>query len=89
MCALVYSKEIPEATYIRRRENDPEYSQLKDPDFQRMILFEDGKQVSGDMKFPQGEVKAALPDNRILVKIINSEVEEDVIRYEIYQLVRK
>src|SRR5690606_28903869 len=48
----------------------------------RFILFDQNRQLSGDLTIPeQGKVMTSLPGNRLLLKAVNPDVEEDFIRY--------
>ena len=89
MIALDYIKEIPYGTYEKKIADDPTYYHFQDPAYHRLILFDGTKQVSGDIPLPtNGKVTMALPENRLLVQLINPDVEEDFIRYGIYKVVK-
>jgi hypothetical protein len=85
---LDYIREIPYGTYESKKADDPTYFHFQDPAYHRLILFDKTKQVSGDIPLPtNGKVTMALPDNRLLIQLINPDVEEDFIRYGIYKVV--
>lgn len=85
---LNYIREIPEQVYNRKRAEDRQYHHFQDPTFHRLILFDQKKQLSGDIPMPKnGHLMISLPENRLLFKIVDPDVEEDFVRYEIYQIV--
>jgi hypothetical protein len=89
LIALEYIREIPFGTYEKRIADDPRYHHFQDPNYHRLILFDEKKQISSDLLVPaNGKIKTSLPGNRFLVKIENPEVEEDFIRYGIFGLSR-
>src|SRR5690554_3558535 len=50
----------------------------------RLILFDQSRQLSGDLTIPeQGIIMTSLPGNRLLLKVVNPDVEEDFTRYVI------
>jgi len=56
----------------------------------RLILFDQNRQLSGDISIPErGIVMTSLPGNRLLVKAVNTEKEEDFTRYVIYKVVEE
>lgn len=86
---LDYVKEIPYGIYEQKKAVDPYYHHYNDPSFHRLILFDQKKQLSGDIPMPKnGHLMISLPGNRLLFQIKDPEVEEDFIRYEIYQIVK-
>jgi hypothetical protein len=88
MFVLDYIREIPYGTYEKKIADDRTYHHFQDPAYHRLILFDGTKQVSGDIPLPtNGKVTMALPGNRLLVQLINPDVEEDFIRYGIYKIV--
>ena len=87
---LDYVKEIAYGIYEQKKALDPYYHHYSDPSFHRLILFDQKKQLSGDIPMPKnGHLMISLPGNRLLFKIKNPDFEEDFIRYEIYQIVKK
>lgn len=89
MVALDYVREISEATFKSKRIRNRYYHHFQDPNYHRLILFDQTKQLSGDIPLPKnGKLMIALPGNRLLFKIENPEVEEDFVRYEIYEVVK-
>lgn len=88
MIVLDYIREIEYGTYESKKADDPTYFHFQDPAYHRLILFDGTKQVSEDIPLPtNGKVTMALPGNRLLIQLINPDVEEDFIRYGIYQVV--
>lgn len=86
---LDYVKEIAHGIYEQKKAINPYYHHYNDPSFHRLILFDKKKQLSGDIPMPKnGHLMISLPGNRLLFKIKNPDVEEDFIRYEIYQMVK-
>lgn len=83
---LNYVKEIPYGTFEKKITEDPFYHHFKDPDYHRIIIFDEEKQLSKDLQIPYGQVKIAMPNNSILIKLINPEEEEDFVRYGVYQV---
>ncbi|MCH6198646.1 hypothetical protein MMU07_03575 [Aquiflexum sp. LQ15W] len=88
MIVLDYIRGIEYGTYESKVADDPTYHHFQDPAYHRLILFDGTKQVSGDIPLPtNGKVTMALPGNRLLIQLINPDVEEDFIRYGIYKVV--
>lgn len=88
MFVLDYIREIPYGTYEKKIAEDRTYHHFQDPAYHRLILFDGSKQLSADIPLPTNEkVTMTLPGNRLLVQLINPDVEEDFIRYGIYQVV--
>lgn len=86
---LDYVKEIPEGIYEQKKKVNSQYHHYDDPAYHRLILFDQSKQISGDIPLPEnGHLMLSMPGNKLLFKIIDPEVEEDFIRYEIHQLVK-
>jgi hypothetical protein len=86
---LDYVKEIPEGIYEQKKKVNSQYHHYNDPAYHRLILFDQSKQISGDIPLPEnGHLMLSMPGNKLLFKIIDPEVEEDFIRYEIHQLVK-
>jgi hypothetical protein len=86
---LDYVKEIPPETYQKKIAEDPTYHHFQDPNYHRLILFEDTKQLTGDIKLPaNGKLMATLPDNKLLFQLIDPTKEEDYIRFGVYVLVK-
>lgn len=83
---LDYVREIPYGIFEKKNEEDKYYHHFSDPDYHRIILFDENKQLSEDMKIPYGQIKIAMPNNSILIKLINPDEEEDFIRYGVYQV---
>ena len=83
---LDYIREIPFGTYEKKLADDPYYHHFKDPDYHRMIVFDQNNQVSGDLRFPYGQLMIGMPDDSILIKLENPETEEDFIRYGIFKI---
>ena len=85
---LDFIREIPYGTYEKKKAEDPTYHHFQDPAFHRIILFKDGEQLTGELSLPlNGKLMAVLPGNRLLMQLVNPDVEEDFIRYGIYRLV--
>ena len=56
----------------------------------RLILFDQNCQLSGDLALPvKGIIMSSIPGNRLLVRVENSEVEEDFTRYVIYKVMKE
>lgn len=87
LIALEYIREIPYGTYEKKIADDLKYHHSRDPEYRRLILFDQNKQLSNDIALPNGSIELVLPDNRFLVKLINPVVEEDFIRFGIYKLI--
>jgi hypothetical protein len=86
---LEYIREIPQGIYENKLEETPNYHHFKDPGYHRLIAFDKTKQLTGDLSLPEnGKLMISLPGNRLLFQIENPDVEEDFIRYEIYQMVK-
>lgn len=88
LLGLIYVKEISEAANeLRKSEEKPFW--MNDPEFQRIILFKNGVQLPGELTIPSGLIQMTLPNNRVLVKVVNQEEELDYYPYEIWELVKK
>ena len=85
---LDYVKEIPYGTFEKKKKEDAQYHHFQDPDYHRVILFDERKQLSNDMKIPYGQIKIAMPNNSILIKLLNPDEEEDFVRYGVYKIVK-
>lgn len=86
LLGLIYVKEISEAANeLRKSEEKPFW--MFDPEFQRIILFKNGVQLPGELTIPSGLIQMALPNNRVLVKVVNQEEELDYYSFEIWELV--
>lgn len=88
LLVLNYVREIPYGTFEQKIGEDKTYHHFRDPDYHRLIIFDQEKQLSEDLQIPYGEIKISLPGNSILIKLLNPEEEEDFIRYGIFKLVR-
>ena len=86
LIALEYIREIPYGTYEKKIADNPRYHHFKDPDYHRLILFQNDKQLTNDLAIPYGKIAMSLPDNKLLVKLENPEIEEDFIRYGIFKV---
>lgn len=88
LLGLVYVREITEAANdLRKGEGKPH--RFSAPEFYRIILFKDGVQLPGELTIPSGLIQMTLPDNRLLVKVVNLEEEPDYIPFEIWEIVEK
>lgn len=88
MFVLDYVREIDKEVFERNYQEDPKYHHFQDPKYHRMILFDGKMQLSNDIPMPKnGKLMISLPDNRLLFKIVDPEVELDFIRYEVYKVV--
>ncbi|MCH7402311.1 hypothetical protein ACFOUP_03570 [Belliella kenyensis] len=87
---LDYIREIPFGIYEKKIAENPTYHHFQDPNYHRLIVFDGTKQVSEDIELPvNNKLMTALPGNRLLFQIVDSEVEEDFIQYVIYEVVKK
>ena len=86
LLALEYIREIPYGTYEKKIAENPNYHHFKDPEYHRLILFNQTGQLTDDLAIPYGKITMSLPGNRILVKLENPEIEEDFIRYGIFKI---
>lgn len=90
LVVLNYVKEISSETFEKNRLGDPMYHHFQDPKYHRLILFDQAKQVSGDIPMPKnGHLMISLPGNRLLFKIVDPDIEEDFLRYAIYEIVEE
>lgn len=88
LVALDFIREIPYGTYEKKVAEDPTYRHFQDPAYHRLILFEGNKQLSKELSLPpNAKLMTTLPGNRLLMQVVNPEVEEDFIQYGIYQIV--
>ncbi|MFN3802886.1 hypothetical protein [Belliella pelovolcani] len=88
MIVLDYFKEIPKNTFEAKIKEDKYYRHSFDPNYHRIIIFDEEKQLSKDLEIPHGQIKIAMPNNSILVKLINPDEEEDFVRYGVYQITK-
>jgi len=88
LIGLVYLKEISEGTLELMKSQVKPY-RMFNPEFQRIILFKNGVQLPGELTIPSGLVQMTLPNNRVLVKVVNQEEELDYYPFEIWELVEK
>ncbi|WP_026956637.1 hypothetical protein [Algoriphagus vanfongensis] len=86
LLGLIYIKEISEAANELRKSEEKSFW-MNDPEFQRVILFKNGIQLSGELTIPSGLIQLTLPNNRVLVKVVNEEEELDYYLFEIWELV--
>jgi len=89
LIALEYIREIPYGTYEKRIEDNPKYHHFNDPEYHRLILFHNNKQLTKDLEIPYGKITMSLPGNRLLIKLENPEIEEDFIRYGIFKVTKE
>lgn len=88
LLGLIYVKEISEAANELRKSSGETFWMF-DPEFQRIILFKNGVQLPGELTIPSGLIQMTLPNNRVLVKVVNPEEELDYYPFEIWELVKK
>ncbi|MFO7824470.1 MAG: hypothetical protein R6V72_11080 [Cyclobacterium sp.] len=86
LMALEYIREIPYGTYEKKIADNPKYHHFRDPEYHRLILFDQSGQLTNDLAIPYGKITMSLPGNRLLVKLENPDIEEDFIRYGIFQI---
>lgn len=86
LLGLIYLKEISEATLELMKSQVKPY-RMFNPEFQRIILFKNGVQLPGELTIPSGLIEMTLPNNRVLVKVVNKEEELDYVPFEIWELV--
>ncbi|MEE4197080.1 MAG: hypothetical protein V2I54_05510 [Bacteroidales bacterium] len=89
LIALEYIREIPYGTYEKKIADNPKYHHFNDPDYHRLILFQNNKQLTKDLAIPYGKITMSLPDNSLLIKLENPEIEEDFIRYGIFKVTKE
>jgi len=88
LLGLIYVKEISEAANELRKSKEKAFWMF-DPEFQRVILFKNGVQLPGELTIPSGLIQMTLPNNSVLVKVVNQEEELDYYPFEIWELVEK
>lgn len=86
LLGLIYVRQISESANELRKSNGETFWMF-DPKFQRIILFKDGVQLPGELTIPSGLIQMTLPNNRVLVKVVNEEEELDYYAFEIWELV--
>lgn len=87
---LDYIVEIPYGIYEQKAMDDPRYHHFNDPDYHRLIIFENYEQVSQDIPVPKnGKLMMGLPGNRMLFQLNDPSIEEDFIRYQVYEVIKK
>jgi len=88
LVAVDFIREIPYGTYEKKIAEDPTYHHFQDPAYHRLILFDGNKQLSKELSLPpNAKLMTTLPGNRLLMQLVNTEVEEDFIQYGIYKVV--
>ncbi|MEB2780920.1 hypothetical protein U3A58_10995 [Algoriphagus sp. C2-6-M1] len=88
LLGLIYVKEISEAANELRKSEEKTFWMF-DPEFHRIILFKNGVQLPGELTIPSGLIQMTLPNNRVLVKVKNQELELDYYPFEIWEIVEK
>jgi hypothetical protein len=84
---LSYYQGLSPALFESRNSEENPFSISKARDKLRLLVFENGKQVDGELNPPNGRLFFGLKGNRILVQDEPSEkVEEEFTRYSIYEL---
>ena len=83
---LEYIRAISPEVYERKIAENRNYHHFGDPSYRRLILIRNGKQVREDIQLPYGEIAMLLPDDTLLIKLLNPEEEEDFTRYGIFRL---
>ncbi|PZX48913.1 hypothetical protein [Algoriphagus chordae] len=84
---LQYFTGITQAEYDSRNSEEDPYVGRFDESEQRILIFKEGKQASTELSGIDGSLVLSLPDNKFLVQEReNSEIEEEVTRFSIYQL---
>lgn len=86
LVALEYIREIPYGTYEKKIAGNPNYHHFNDPEYHRLILFNQTGQLTKDLAIPYGKITMSLPGNRLLIKLKNPDIEEDFIRYGIFKI---
>lgn len=86
LLGLIYVRQISESANELRKSNGETFW-MRDPEFQRVILFKNGVQLPGELTIPSGLIQMTLPNNRVLVKVVNEEEELDYYAFEIWELV--
>ncbi|MDR7128308.1 hypothetical protein J2X69_000636 [Algoriphagus sp. 4150] len=90
LIVLDYIKEIPYGIYEIKKADDPSYQHMQDADYHKLILFDGNRQVSEDIPMPtNGHLMLGLLDDQLLFKIVDPDVEEDFIRYQVFKLVKE
>ncbi|PSL07737.1 hypothetical protein [Cecembia rubra] len=86
---LSYYQGVSKSVFEARNSQEKPFSILNQQDKLSLVIFENGKQLEGELALPEGTILFALPEMKILVKEkANEEVEEEVTRYSIYELWR-
>lgn len=86
---LDYIREIPLGTYEKKKSEVPSYHHFQDPNYHRLIVFDGSKQVSSDISLPTyGKLMTVLPENKLLFQLIDPNMEEDVVQFGIYKLIK-
>lgn len=84
---LQYFTGISQAEFDNRHTEEKPYVGKFDRKEQRILIFQNGKQVPQELTGIEGSLVLSLPDNKILVQEReNSEIEEEFTRFSIYQL---
>ena len=83
---LEYIRAISPGVYEQKIAENQNYNHFGDPSYRRLILIRNGKQVGEDIQLPYGEIAMLLPDDTLLIKLLNPDEEEDFTRYGIFEL---
>ena len=86
---LQYFQGISESEYLSKSAQIEGYTPAEDQEKRSVILFVDRKALSKELPSPKGNLILGLPGNKILVQEPgNPEIEEEIFRFSIYELVK-
>ncbi|RZS97839.1 hypothetical protein [Cecembia calidifontis] len=86
---LSYYQGVSKPVFEARNSEEKPFSILEQQDKLNLVIFENGKQLEGELALPEGSILFALPGKKLLVKEkANEEMEEEVTRYSVYELRR-
>lgn len=83
---LEYIRAISPEVYEQKIAENRNYHHFGDPSYRRLIMIRNGKQVGEDIQLPYGKIAMLLPDDTLLIKLLNPDEEEDFTRYGIFRL---
>ena len=87
---LYYFQGVTPAVYEANNSEESPFSSKKVMEKHKLLVFENGKQVHGEIPKPRGSILFSPKENQVLVlDEPNEESEEEFTRYSVYELVKR
>ncbi len=87
---ISYFTGITPSEYDNRKAEDPLYSPISDLNEKRLILIKNKKQLNQELPSVPGTILFGMGNGKFLVQEPeNSEIEEEITRFSIYQVRKK